>query len=230
MDDHGLFYASCLRCYFAVLIVSQLLSNLAALITTSPKIVDTKKSLSAMLFIYSLLLQVPQDFFVLILLVLFTYLLNPVLSATKLENVDQFFICNMFARSAFFVLGNCNSFTTIDIQAAYTGLSDHNLAMVAFQLFLVMFSGPLIIYSQMNANPVLINIDNNTNTSSNCVLFLLTYRCCTCAVVLTCSWFLRFHIMTWTVFSPKVIFEIGWAIFDCLLAIVFAATAVIKSL
>ena len=62
---------------------------------------------------------------------------------------DFLFINNLMARFAYFALGNSNSFTTVDIQAAYTGLTDHNLPVVTLNLFVIMFTGPVIWYSQV---------------------------------------------------------------------------------
>ena len=221
MDDHGLFFANSLRQYFMIIILLKLAISVIAFVFNKPhhdSVSCTWKLLKCMLFVYCLLLQVPQDLFVLVLWLLLTYLIAPLLRASKMNQINYFFICNVLARCSYFTLGNSNSFTTVDIQAAYTGLSEHNLAMVALHLFLLMFSGPLLVYSQMTPSSE-DTWGGKRSSKYGCILFVLLYRCFTCAVVLICSWFQRFHIMTWTVFSPKVIFEIGWAVFDVVLSL-----------
>ena len=230
MPDHGVLYATYLRHYFAAVIGFCLLANCLSLFRQSQKSnhpfpFNPVHVLKCVLLVYCLLLQTPHDFQVVVLLTLFANLVEPILVPSSLDAVPKIFLVCMLSRFSYFALGNSNSFTTVDIQSAYTGLTDHYFPIVALHLFLVMFSGPLVFYSQLWQ---VFAVCKEPKWLQCCAITLLLYRSCTLSFVFTCSWLQRFHIMTWTVFSPKVLFEIGWSIFDILFALSLIFTDLFK--
>ena len=183
--------------------------------------------LQSFCFTYCLLVQTPQDFIVTVLLACLSIPMHSILENVRgMEDSDFLFLNNLLARFAYFALGNSNSFTTVDIQTAYTGLSDHNLPVVALNLFVIMFTGPVIWYSQ--ALPTVFR-RSRIKFSLGSILHILLFRIVTCTSVLSICWLLRFHIMTWTVFSPKVIFEVGWSLMDIVLALTLCFVNVCRS-
>jgi ethanolaminephosphotransferase len=132
--------------------------------------------------------------------------------------------------SAFFALGNSNSFATIDIGNAYTGLENYNEVVVASLTFLIGYSGPIYFYLALLISLVKHLNSRRPNVSTIKILFVwrllllgtitITFRACFVALFSVIIISLRYHLFIWTVFSPKYFYEIFHTLFDMLQLII----------
>ena len=102
----------------------------------------------------------------------------------------------MFSRLSFFVLGNSNSLATVDLSNSYVGVGSHMILAGGLTYFCT-FAGPLCCIFAMK----------KTTVRSSIVPTWFLYRVgmtCLCIAVTI----LRNHLFIWSVFSPKVLYEI----------------------
>ena len=115
--------------------------------------------------------------------------------------------------SSFFVLGGSNAISSVDLSNAYNGISGYDVVGVGILTFLSNWAGPVWWVS---ATVVLMSGLPSSKARGN-VLFdhfnLLTLFTAysTYAVMFACM-ALREHLFIWTVFSPKFLFTIAWAV------------------
>eukprot|EP01117_Protostelium_nocturnum_P011764 TRINITY_DN428_c0_g1_i1.p1 TRINITY_DN428_c0_g1~~TRINITY_DN428_c0_g1_i1.p1 ORF type:complete len:926 (+),score=242.77 TRINITY_DN428_c0_g1_i1:207-2984(+) len=111
--------------------------------------------------------------------------------------------------SSFFILGNSNGISTIDISGAYTGLSSYNEFVVGSLVAIIGLSGPLFFF--------LYGIQMNNNSQGNAIKSISMIFGFRSVVILIFSLFIathRHHLFIWSVFSPKYIYEIAFTLFD----------------
>ena len=142
----------------------------------------------------------------------------------------------LFGLSTYFQMGNSNSLASVDVGAGYTGISSFNPVIVCLLMAVNTFNGPIIwslcLFCRLNHNP---KTTTTTKTAINdhrpqletvlksvgfyrsIELLFITIVCTIC----------RFHIMVWTVFAPKVLYEM---MFSLMMALVLSLIYVIQKL
>jgi len=126
--------------------------------------------------------------------------------------------------SAFFSLQNSNSFATIDLAGAYTGLTKENIFISSMIAFFMLYTGPLLYNIAMFKLLARIFYWNIVTTSTlqipkeyqNCIVskMLLTWSYVTFTIRAVILWFtclilclMKHHLFVWSVFSPKYFYE-----------------------
>jgi ethanolaminephosphotransferase len=99
-------------------------------------------------------------------------------------------------RSAFFSLGNSNSFATLDMSGAYTGLSSFYTPVVALLACVQTFSGPMILLAHTRCRAVPVPAE---------LVFM--------ALVAAAMVLFRDHLFVWSVFAPRFFYQIAWLAF-----------------
>lgn len=114
-------------------------------------------------------------------------------------------------QASFFILGNSNSLSGLDLSQAYNGISTYNEFLVGVLLFISTFIGPLYWQTAM------CNWIRDHPKAAEARRFSRTYVVlCSCmyATALCASCFaLRHHLFVFSVFSPKLLFSVAWSIF-----------------
>ncbi|KAK0416987.1 hypothetical protein QR680_012784 [Steinernema hermaphroditum] len=100
--------------------------------------------------------------------------------------------------SSFYYLGNSNSISTIDISVGYTGLASYQPVVVAVQIALNLYSGPLIVTLLAKS----LEIEGFGD-------LVVMSRVLSLAITMLSLFLQRHHLFVWTVFAPKFIYEIG---------------------
>ena len=126
-------------------------------------------------------------------------------------------------RSGYFALGNSNSIATINVSKAFTGLADYDYTLCGLFTALITFSGPLVLwFSTISAlNSLVCSRQQRVPRRERAWLSgtLLTAAsihtsmrivclASSCAVAVT----FRNHLFVWSVFSPKLLYELVFSI------------------
>jgi ethanolaminephosphotransferase len=107
---------------------------------------------------------------------------------------------------AYFALGPCHLIPSLDISGAYLGLQPTGKlrsiqGMLLFPLgYILIWAGPLIIHQSV------------VNQGRSEIL-LPRFRALTGVTLMLSLILQRHHLFVWTVFSPRLLFELGWWLF-----------------
>ncbi|KUL82339.1 hypothetical protein ZTR_10516 [Talaromyces verruculosus] len=109
---------------------------------------------------------------------------------------------------AFFAFGGSNALSSVDLSTAYNGVSDYNVSVVGLLTFVSNWAGPIWWTSE-----TAINQPRMTRTEATNRIALLSFGTTMelLAVMAACT-MLRTHLFVWTVFSPKFLYSIAWAL------------------
>lgn len=114
--------------------------------------------------------------------------------------------------------GNSNSLATIDLNAGYIGLDSYHPVLVGAFLTLNTFSGPILtfllalchLYEQLCGSNI--TVDQSKKIRSTIAVNLLRIQSVQLGLPLTVylivATLFRNHLFVWTVFSPKLIYEL----------------------
>ncbi|EPX72724.1 GPI anchor biosynthesis protein Gpi7 [Schizosaccharomyces octosporus yFS286] len=138
---------------------------------------------------------------------------------TRIENMGLYIIYDVLQRTfpkegnyayllyflmepvAFFSQGNSNSLASIDLSQAYTGIRSYSIYSVGILLFCSTFSGPLW-WSFHQPKDSIKKWVRPSFFFSSFALFILSLSC----------YFFRYHLFIWSVFSPKLLYQVSWTI------------------
>lgn len=99
---------------------------------------------------------------------------------------------------SFFALGSSHLISAVDLSNSFTGLSTFNPAFVAILTFLVTWSGPIF------CSFILPERSQTASPFSRLVVQV---------VVMLSVTIQRYHLFIWTVYSPRLLFEVFWVVF-----------------
>lgn len=108
---------------------------------------------------------------------------------------------------AFFAFGGSNALSSVDLSTAYNGVSDYNVAIVGLLTFVSNWAGPIWWMSETAINQVRMT---RTEATNRVALLSFSTTMELLAVMAACT-MLRTHLFVWTVFSPKFLYSIAWA-------------------
>lgn len=109
---------------------------------------------------------------------------------------------------AFFAFGGSNALSSVDLSTAYNGVSDYNVGIVGFLTFVSNWAGPIWWMSETAINQPRLT---RTEATNRVALLSFSTKMELLAVMTACT-MLRTHLFVWTVFSPKFLYSIAWAL------------------
>ena len=126
-------------------------------------------------------------------------------------------------RSGYFALGNSNSIATINVSKAFTGLSDYDYTLCGLFTALITFSGPLLLwFSTISALYSLVRRRCHGGLQRERIWLsgtLLTaasihpsMRIVCLAAACVVAVIFRNHLFVWSVFSPKLLYELVFSV------------------
>lgn len=133
-----------------------------------------------------------------------------------IATVAHFWIGKCF----FFYQGNSNSLASIDLNAGYVGLSHFNFAAVTIMLTINTYSGPILAFLVLIYHEIDADHDHTTTRSSaghenkytSNVSGVLSILSILIAFPISFYYFIvilfRNHLFVWSVFSPKLLYEV----------------------
>uniref|UniRef100_K3WUI9 GPI ethanolamine phosphate transferase 2 C-terminal domain-containing protein n=1 Tax=Globisporangium ultimum (strain ATCC 200006 / CBS 805.95 / DAOM BR144) TaxID=431595 RepID=K3WUI9_GLOUD len=131
------------------------------------------------------------------------------------------------AQTSFFALGNSHLVTTIDLSQSYHGLSGYTQSIVGLLTFVNVFSGPLLVFVHAQqwihlvaTSPSSSRLNGTSSTqvapisatraatAMDAGLALFAYQTLRFAVYTIVVYCMRFHLFIWSVFAPKMLYEV----------------------
>lgn len=124
-------------------------------------------------------------------------------------------------QASFFLLGNSNGISTVDLSGAYVGLTGYHVGLVGLLTFTITTAGPIFFHfttlyiildhslrvhdgsKTSFATTILTSLTFTTSLTSVCYLFGASVY----SVILMA---MRNHLFIWTVFSPKFLYQLVW--------------------
>jgi ethanolaminephosphotransferase len=108
----------------------------------------------------------------------------------------------------FFAFGGSNAISSIDLSNAYNGVGNYNIILVGILTYVGNWAGPIWWVS---ASKLLRSRRPWDERQSHIPLLSFCVACTLLSVMVACT-VLRTHLFIWTVFSPKYLYTISWAI------------------
>jgi ethanolamine phosphate transferase 2 subunit G len=134
--------------------------------------------------------------------------------------------CLVLGQVSFFALGNSNAISSIDLSNAYNGIAGYNIVAVGVLLFIGNWAGPLF----WSLGVLALSSSNTDGRKDGAAkdgrwrkerkgdafwqhasIQTLFFTGATLAVMLACT-AMRTHLFVWSVFSPKYLFVMAWAV------------------
>ena len=185
--------------------------------------------LDSILLVFSLLVQ-PYSAFLIP-----SALITEELIFTSMENLGTFreygAIYYLLGLSTYFQMGNSNSLASVDVGAGYTGVPSFNPGIICLLMAVNTFNGPIIWLLSLCCRITTTTGDDSKGIQKGNFKFeqvlksLGFYRGCELVFLTIICTLCRFHIMVWTVFAPKVLYEMMFSlIMSLLLSLIFVIT------
>eukprot|EP00946_MAST-07B_sp_MAST-7B-sp1_P000587 g587.t1 len=110
----------------------------------------------------------------------------------------------------FFALGNSHTIGTIDFAGAYTGTTEFSKVSTGSVAVLMVFTGPILL-ALMGASALTqpTDLDPSGMLTLTPLLACVAYRAFVLTVYSVIALGFRHHLFVWSVFAPKLIYEIG---------------------
>lgn len=111
---------------------------------------------------------------------------------------------------SFFAFGGSNAISSIDLSNAYNGVSSYNVVIVGLLTFLSNWAGAIWWVSATRLIPC--HRRWTAQDAARRVVFLTLHVAVAVLAVMVACTILRTHLFVWTVFSPKLLYSMAWAI------------------
>lgn len=115
---------------------------------------------------------------------------------------------------AFFAFGGSNAISSVDLSNAYNGVSDYNFIVVGILTFISNWAGPTWWISATALVVEVVQDHSSTpiRAETNRIALLTFNTAFSLMSVMAACTLLRTHLFVWTVFSPKFLYSIAWAV------------------
>ncbi|EHA24395.1 hypothetical protein ASPNIDRAFT_182442 [Aspergillus niger ATCC 1015] len=110
----------------------------------------------------------------------------------------------------FFAFGGSNSIATVDLSNAYNGIGTYNVVLVGILTFISNWAGPIWWVSAAQV----LRLNQARHEREGHMAVLTFHMAATLMSVMAACTILRSHLFIWTVFSPKYLYAMAWAILN----------------
>lgn len=119
--------------------------------------------------------------------------------------------------ASFFALGGSNAISSVDLSSAYNGISGFHVGTVGLLTFLSNWAGPIFWTSATKLLLLQKHHQGERAVFHWHVVLLTCFTATTVSFVMAACIALRTHLFVWTVFSPKFLYCMAWALVQHLL-------------
>ncbi|KAE8377919.1 alkaline-phosphatase-like protein [Aspergillus bertholletiae] len=131
-----------------------------------------------------------------------------ILASMRLSTLEQTITSLLMQYVTFYAFGGSNAISSVDLSNSYNGISTYNVIIVGVLTFISNWAAPIWWVS---ASRLLRSPQNQEEKEAH--ITILTFHLATMlmSVMAACTT-LRTHLFIWTVFSPKYLYTMAWAI------------------
>ncbi|KAF9892200.1 major facilitator super transporter protein [Aspergillus nanangensis] len=116
----------------------------------------------------------------------------------------------LFQYMTFFAFGGSNSISSVDLSNAYNGIGSYSVVFVGILTYMSNWAGPIWWVS---ASHILRSKSNTEGSHVHFTIQTFHMAAVTTSVMAACT-ALRTHLFIWTVFSPKYLYTVAWAVLN----------------
>lgn len=113
---------------------------------------------------------------------------------------------------SFFAFGGSNAISSIDLSSAYNGVSGYNVIAVGILTFASNWVGPIFWTSATTLMLLRLRSKGGENLLFQHIALLTLFVTTSLLFVMAACTALRTHLFIWTVFSPKYLYSMAWAL------------------
>lgn len=194
--------AGCCVCYKFGLLAS-IVQQRSALFLHLLLILVSRAHISSLALFFIFLLKLHNALPILILAAISSRLCTPH-SPPPYNSQSSLAIRIALLHAAYFVLGPCHLVASIDFSPAYLGQTQFDPLTTGILGWISTWAGPLLTF------PSLLLGINRTDWSD--LPWILLWRSVVHLAVLSSTALQRHHLFVWTVFAPRLLFELGWTL------------------
>ncbi|KAL4976195.1 alkaline-phosphatase-like protein [Aspergillus desertorum] len=130
------------------------------------------------------------------------------LASMNLNSVEITVTSLLMQYITFFAFGGSNAISSIDLSSAYNGVGVYNVILVGVLTYVGNWAGPIWWVSATK----LLRAEQSQDEIQTHIALLTFHATSTLMSVMTACTVLRTHLFIWTVFSPKYLYTMSWAI------------------
>jgi ethanolaminephosphotransferase len=131
-----------------------------------------------------------------------------ILASMQLSPIEATVTSILAQYMAFFAFGGSNAISSIDLSSAYNGVSSYNVFLVGLLTFFSNWAGPIWWVS---ASRLVQSCWTWKDAATRVALLTVHVAFGLLSVMAACT-LLRTHLFVWTVFSPKLLYSMAWAL------------------
>ncbi|KAL4914289.1 alkaline-phosphatase-like protein [Aspergillus aurantiobrunneus] len=125
-----------------------------------------------------------------------------------LTSVETTVTSLLMQHTTFFAFGGSNAISSVDLSNAYNGIGNYNIILVGFLTYVSNWAGPIWWVSATK----FLRAEQTWDESQNHITLLTFHAVSTLMPVMAACAALRTHLFIWTVFSPKYLYTMSWAV------------------
>ncbi|UDD57846.1 major facilitator super transporter protein [Aspergillus flavus] len=133
-----------------------------------------------------------------------------ILASMRLSTVEQTITSLLMQYVTFYAFGGSNAISSVDISNAYNGIGTYSVFIVGALTFISNWAAPIWWVS---ASRLLRSSQNREEKEAHVTILTLHMATILMSVMAACTT-LRTHLFIWTVFSPKYLYTIAWAMIN----------------
>ena len=131
-----------------------------------------------------------------------------ILASVKLLPIELAIMSILMQYTTYFAFGGSNAISSVDLSNAYNGIGSYSVVFVGILTFIGNWAGPIWWTS---ASWLLRRTQSRNENQSHATILTFHTALMLLSVMAACT-FLRTHLFIWTVFSPKYLYTVAWAI------------------
>lgn len=131
-----------------------------------------------------------------------------VLASMGLTSVETTITTLLMQYLTFFAFGGSNAISSVDLSNAYNGIGNYNIIFVGILTYVGNWAGPIWWVSATK----LLRAGQTWDEMQTHISLLTFHTATTLVSVMAACTALRTHLFIWTVFSPKYLYTMSWAI------------------
>lgn len=133
-----------------------------------------------------------------------------ILNSTALAGIEVTITSLLSQYMAFFAFGGSNSISSVDLSSAYNGIGSYSVVFVGILTYISNWAGPIWWVS---AARLLRRRPTRAERLGHITLLTFHTAASVLSVMAACT-ILRSHLFIWTVFSPKYLYTMAWAVIN----------------
>ncbi|KAL4871961.1 hypothetical protein BDV12DRAFT_3793 [Aspergillus spectabilis] len=131
-----------------------------------------------------------------------------VLASMNLTSVETTVTSLLMQYATFFAFGGSNAISSVDLSNAYNGIGNYNVILVGVLTYMGNWAGPIWWVSASKR----LRAGRNRDENLSHITLLTFYMASSLLSIMAACTALRTHLFIWTVFSPKYLYTMSWAI------------------